>query len=102
MEDVFQANVFAAGFSGGGENSKMKNDGAQDGEDDDKPKPEVEWLATSSDEDNKDDEKNTDLDVSQDVTIQQLKKEKEKLLNEVGHDQYQSVLIHQLMDMKIN
>jgi hypothetical protein len=36
VEDVFQANVFAAGFSGGGENSKMKNDGVQDGEDDDK------------------------------------------------------------------
>ena len=64
MEDVFVANVFSAGFSGGGENSKIKSDGVHDGDEDDKPKPEVEWLATSSDEDNKDDEKNTDFDVS--------------------------------------
>ena len=97
VEDVFVANVWSAGLGGiGGENPKIKNsaDCGELGDDDEKPQPEVEWLATSSDEGDLNDEKNPDFDVSQDLTIQQLKKEKENLLNEVGGDQYQSVLIH--------
>ena len=105
VDDVFAANVWSAVKLGPDNVPAGEGEGSLRATEEEKEAPEEEWIESSSDGGKADEEmqNNPDFDLSQDLSIQKLRKDEEKIMKGFDDkgDPCQRVLVQQLLDMQI-